>query len=168
MEADRSVRPSDLLKHALESRHPEQRAAILAWKLLAQFLRLCQHHGECKADKFKAYTLCVFALAVVDQARDFHQPSPDSAVGYYLLAIWDKFQTFDFKSTSVILDADGITKMRDKLPEACPVDIWIRDTRSNSSNNVSNKFLKTCREKLTHIRVDQLRTHSDLRWQTNV
>jgi hypothetical protein len=103
---------------------------------------------ESKGDKFKAYTLCVFALAVVDEAARSHMPAADSAVGYYLLAIWDKFKTFDFESSAVVLDSSGCTHKRQKRPEGTAVEIWIHETRNNSSNNVSVQRLKACREKV--------------------
>ena len=101
--ADKAVRASDLLKQALESRNPQQRTAILAWKLLAHNLRLCQRHMERKGDQFKAYALCVFALAVVDEAASYYAPVAESAAGYYLLAIWEKFKTDFYHYTKQLL-----------------------------------------------------------------
>ena len=83
--------------------------AILIFKLLCHHLHVVQHHWKARAGKFKAVTLCYWALLVLDgfDAEGKH-------VGDCILALCHTFCTFDWQLRKVVVSAAGQISVEEK------------------------------------------------------
>ena len=98
--------------------------AILIFKMLCHHLHVVQHHWKPRGAKFKAVTLCFWALLVLDgiDAEGKH-------VGDFILALCHMFLTFEWRRFKVVVSAAGQISVAEKgtsqVPSAsCWMTAW--------------------------------------------
>ena len=76
--------------------------AILIFKLLCHHLHVVQHHWKARGGKFKAVTLCFWALLVLDGFD-----AEGKQVGDFILALCHTFCAFEWRCLMVVVSAAG-------------------------------------------------------------
>ena len=106
--------------------------AILIFKLLCHHLYVVQHHWKARAGKFKAVTLCYWALLVLDGFD-----AEGKYVGDCILALCHTFCNFDWRHWKVVVSAAGQISVAEKGDLPFPICIMTDDGKVNSTQNVT-------------------------------
>ena len=136
-QSDGACRSTDCLAFMISERKEQEdgfekkRQAIIIFKLLCHYLHVVQHHCKARATKFKAITLCYWAIAVLDG-----KSSEDKLVGDLVLFLCNQFLRFDWQYQKVTVSAAGAIDICDKGNLIGAVCIMLDDGTSKSTSNV--------------------------------
>ena len=145
-ESDAACNSSDSLRSLIEQRmmqHQEPKAilkfklqAILIFKLLLHHLNIVQHHWQNRGKKFKAISLCFWAVCVLDGMR-----WENHGVGDFVYALCKNFVDFDWQLQKVVVSAANQISLQPKGGTIGAVAIMLKDG-INSAKNVNLQHLK--------------------------
>ena len=189
--ANSACATSDLLKLMMEQRSHKAGfvLGVLTFKLLAHHLNFLHKHMKAKGEKFKAITLCFWAVAVFDRlpqgaadsAADPHgaidsaadpQGAADSAADRFasdwldsaaaetlLQNLLTAFKTFSWSKLQVFVAKDGTTRITEKTMSA-DVVVFLEAPDSNSGANVTLQHVQACIDKLASLDVAEALEHA--------
>ena len=161
--ADRAVASTDCLDLMMlqRSARPGLSQIVLTFKLLAHHLGFIQKHMETLGSKFKAISLCFFALAVLDTVPPQFWMGPPSgsemqcSIGHFVMWLLLTFAEFPWQDFEVHVKGNGTTHIQEKTSEG-QVFLFIEAQGGNSTASVSLEHTQRCRDTIRSIKFEGL------------
>ena len=168
--ADGACAASDLMKFMCEQRTKRVgfMLGLLSFKLVAHHVKVIQRHLEARGGKFKAITLCFWAIAMLDgfEAEHLHMKREmQSVVGpaamqshlgnWVLLSLLKAFELFPWGEQQVVVYADGQTAIEPKTISQ-DVVVLIKSRETNSAANVTAQHVQESRGLFQQVLTDTM------------
>ena len=135
-ENDQGCRTSDELRALIEQRmmhHQESKLqAIVIFKLLVHHLKIVQHHFGPRHHKFKAVSLSIWAVLVLDG-----MPWENHGVGDFVHALCQNFVDFDWQGMKVVVSGANNISLQPKGDTLGTVCIMCENGTLNSTSSVN-------------------------------